>query len=126
MARIIAGVLLTILSSPALAAGGGWEDMPLHFKIIMVLTFGLLFGLPSIGIGFFLQGFLRFRNAGILLVLAAFALLAWLAAAYGVEKTLRVLPLLTMMSLLFSPLFGLGWYLGVRDAKRRTTRRKLA
>ena len=82
--------------------------------------FALFFAFPSVGLGFCLQGLMRLRNATILLTGATLALWLGLGAAYGIEKVQSIYSLFATMLLLFCPLFGLGWHLGTRDAKRRT------
>jgi hypothetical protein len=124
MVRFGGALLLVALSSPAFAAGG-WEDMPTWLLAGMYLVFGLLFGLPSIGLGYFLQGLMSLPKAAILLGLITVAVLLGLAAGYGFEKTLTVLPLIALLLSIFSPLFGLGWFLGFRDL-RRTARQEPA
>ena len=121
MALLTIVILLASLNTPALAAGG-FEDMPVSFALAFYSTFALLFGLPSVGLGYFLQAFFRLRNAVIFLSVVALAFLVLLAGSYGLEKTLQGLPSLTILLLLFAPLFGLGWYIGIRVAKRTTRR----
>jgi hypothetical protein len=92
--------------------------MPAVAGLVIALSIALLLGLPSVGLGYFLQAFLRLRTAVIFLSVAALAFLTLIATSYGLEKTLNGLPAFTLLLLLFAPLFGVGWHLGIRAARR--------
>jgi hypothetical protein len=114
--RVLAAILLVSMATPAFAAGDG---APTWVYVISCAPFLIL----PVGFRFFLQGFLRLRNALILMTIASVGFLILLAASYGLEKTLSGLPLFAFMLALFSPLFGLGWFIGIKDAIRRSDRK---
>ncbi|MBR1209525.1 hypothetical protein [Bradyrhizobium sp. JYMT SZCCT0180] len=75
------------------------------------------------GLGYFLQGFLQLRNALISLTIVPAGLLAWVATVYGFEKAAADVPLLLLSLALIGSFFGLGWWVGVRDATRQSNRK---
>ena len=120
MTRAAAVALLAVLVSPAFAAGDGLEGAPWWFAAaIYVPVFGITL-LVAIGLGFVLQGLLRLRNALLALTIVFAGFLVGLAIVYGVEKTLNGLPELALMLALFVPVLGLGWFIGMKDAGRRS------
>jgi hypothetical protein len=125
MGRLALSVLAVAASSPAFAAGG--DDMPLVILLPMAVVMLSGFFLASAGLGFFLQGYLRLRNAVLSLTLGVLSFFWLLTVGYGLEKVIdRGLPLLTGLILVFSLFFALGWYIGTRNLKRRATARKTA
>jgi hypothetical protein len=122
MARVLSGAAgLAVLATPAFAAGDAFEGAP---WVGVIFGGGLLalFGFLAAGTGFFLQGFMRLRNALFFIIFVSAAFLALLVNGFGLEKTVRIIPLLASMLALCSPPFGLGWFIGTRDAKRRIER----
>jgi hypothetical protein len=122
MARAAAIAFLGTLATPAFAAGDGLEGAPWWLIAAIYVPSIAIAGLLAVGLGFFLQGFLRLRSAVIGLTILFASFLAWLATVYGVEKTLQSLPEFALMLALFSPFFGLGWFVGMKDAGRRSNR----
>jgi hypothetical protein len=120
MARAAAIAFLGTLATPAFAAGDGLEGAPWWFVAAIYVPLIAIAGLLAVGFGFFLQGLLRPRNALVVLTILFAGFLGWLAAVYGAEKTLHSLPEFALMLALFSPLLGLGWFIGMKDAGRRS------
>ena len=121
----VALVLVASLGSPALAAGG-WDEMDAPLVLVALFLTLLMFGLPCVGLGFFLQALMRLRNAVVLLA-SGFAILAGCGAAYrGLSRTLELAPAFTVFILIFATLFGLGWRAGIWDANRHAKNQKLA
>ena len=120
MTRAAAIAFLGALATPALAAGDPFEGAPWWFAAAIYVPLIALAGLLAVGLGFFLQRLLRPRNALIALAILFAGFLAWLATDYGVEKTLQSLPAFALVLALFSPFFGLGWFIGMKDAGRRS------
>jgi hypothetical protein len=118
MTRTAAIALLGTLATPALAAGGELESTT-WWVISTVYAFAAFL---AVGLGFVLQGFLRLRNVTVGLTILCASFLTWLATVYGVEKTLQGLPEFALMLALFGAFFGLGWFLGMKDAGRRSRR----
>jgi hypothetical protein len=116
--RVLAAILLVSVATPAFAAGDG---APGWVYVVLWAPFIIL----AVGLGFFLQEFLRLRNAMVLVTIVSIGFLAWLATSYGFEKTVRGLPLFAVCLALFSPLFGVGWFIGIKDATRRSDRKLL-
>jgi hypothetical protein len=111
-----------VLAGPAFAAGDAFEGASWWvLAISFVSTFGVVFFL-SAGVGFFLQGFMRLQTAVVLIIFLSIAFLALLINSFGLEKTERIMPLFALMLALCGPLFGLGWFIGTRDTKRRRER----
>jgi hypothetical protein len=125
MRRLGTLVSMASLSSPALAAGG-WDDMPTPFFIAMLLWMTLLCGMPCVGLGFFLQGLMRLRNALILLAFGFLFLTSFGAAAWGLARTLELAPVFAAAFLFFAPLFGAGWFAGIWAANRQMKHRQPA
>jgi hypothetical protein len=123
-AKLTIMALAMLLPVPALAAGD--EPWPLGYSLLMFAVMSLLIGLPTVGLGFFLQGFLRLRTAVVLLVVLAGLGSVLLEPAHSYGRALHLAIYLVATMLILSPLFGLGWYLGVKDTRRRIGRRKLA
>jgi|SRR5450755_543753 hypothetical protein len=121
--RLLAAILLASLTAPAFAAGDGFEGAPWWGPVAFNGLPLAILSVLAVGSGFFLQGFLRLRNAVISLIIVSVAFLAWLATVYGFEKIVGGLPLFASLLALFSPLFGLGWCIGVKDATRRSDRK---
>jgi hypothetical protein len=110
--------------SPARA--GGWEDMPWWGLLGIYSIILFLVGLPAIGLGFFLRGLMRLRNAMIVLISLFLILPIWVLVTRGLERTWEFVPLLALMLSVLGPLVGLGWYVGIWDTKRHLSRRTLA
>jgi hypothetical protein len=124
MTWLVSSIVLAVMPSPAFAAG---LDAPLAVEVpILIGMFALFFALPSIGLGYCLQGLMSLRNAAILLVGVLLTLWTALATIYGFEKTQSASMLFATTLLLFCPLFALGWHLGIRDTKRGVASQKLA
>ena len=100
--------------------------MPISFAIPLYTFFALVIGTPTAGLGFFLQGFLRLRNA--VLLLLALSVLGFICLVFPrpYERVFDLAIAAATIMLMLSPFFGLGWYLGVRDTKRRVERGTLA
>jgi hypothetical protein len=120
MARAAAIAFLGTLATPAFAAGDGLEGAPWWVALAVYVPVIAIALFLAVGLGFLLQGLLRPRNAlgGLTIIFASF--LAWLATVYGVEKTLHSLPAFAFVLALFSPVFGLGRFIGMKDAGRRS------
>ena len=116
MARPAAIVFLSVLASPAFAAGGELEGATWWIFAATCAIAAFL----AVGLGFVLQGILRLRNALVGLTILFAGFLAWLASDYSVAKTLHSLPELALILALSSPFFGLGWFIGMKDAGRRS------
>ena len=108
----IALVLAAGLSSPAQAAGG-WEDMPTPYFIGILAQMALLIAMPCIGLGFFLQAFIRLRTAVVLAVFGFLFLASCAIADRGIDRTVELAPLFAFASVLFALLFGTGWFAGM-------------
>jgi hypothetical protein len=122
MARVLAGAVgLAVLATPAFAAGDAFEGSPWIGAIFSGSVLAL-FGFLAAGTGFFLQGFMRLRNALFFVIFVLVVFLTLLVNGFGLEKTVRIIPLLALMLAVCSPPFGLGWFIGTRDAKRRIER----
>ena len=119
MVKAAAIVFLATLATPALAVGDAFDGAPWWVPAAFVAPVVLVFVLLAAGFGFFLQGFLRLRNALFLIALTCSGFLALLASSAGSEKFLRVLPIVATLMALVVPLFGLGWFIGIRNATRR-------
>ena len=122
MLRAAATAFLGMLVTPALAAGDGLEGAPWWVAAAVYVPLIAIAALPLVGLGFFLQMFLRLRSAVIGLTILFAGFLASLAIVYGVEKMLGGLPEFALMLALFSAFFGLGWFIGMKDAGRRSHR----
>jgi hypothetical protein len=120
MARAAGAAFFAVLATPAFAAG---EGGPWWFLAVSYLGTIAPLILLAVGLGFFLQGFLRLRSAVIALIILSVGFLAWLATSYGLEKTVRGLPLFGVLLALLSPFFGLGWFIAIKDAIRRSDRK---
>jgi hypothetical protein len=122
MTRATGILCFAVLATPALAAGNGFDGVPWW---VALAVYGPVIAIPvllSVGLGFFLQGFLRLRNALISLIVVSVCLLAWLATVYGFEKVAPGVTLLASCLTLVGPFFGLGWFIGIKDAARRSSR----
>jgi hypothetical protein len=122
MARAAAIAFLGTLATPAFAAGDGLEGAPWWLVAAVYVPAIAIALFRAVGLGFFLQGFLRLRNVLVALTIVFAGFMAWLASVYGVEKTLHSLPEFALILALFSPIFGLGWFIGMKDAGRRSNR----
>jgi hypothetical protein len=123
MTRAAGVAFLAMLATPAFAAGDGFEGAPWW---VIAVFYGIsiaVLALLAAGLGFFLQGFLQLRTALVALMILFGVFLAWLATSQGLEKTARGLPLFAFTLALAGPLFGLGWFIGLRDATRRLNRK---
>jgi len=121
MTRAAGIAFLALLATPASAAGDALEGAPWW---VVTVAYGIpvvLAAIVAAGLGYFLQGFLRLRNALVSLTIVAAGFLAWLATLYGFERA--AVPLLVLSLALISSFFGLGWLVGVRDATRRSNRK---
>ena len=118
-------VLTAGLSSPALAAGG-LDDMPTALFIGILIQMALLIVMPCVGLGFFLQAFIRLRTAVVLLAFGYLFIASCTFADRGVDRTVELTPLFALASLFFALLFGAGWFAGIWAAKRKTKRQQLA
>jgi hypothetical protein len=124
IARLTIAALLASLSPPAMAAGD--TEWPPFFWIIESVAMFLMFVVPAVGVGFFLQGFLRARNAVLLVTALALVVPGWCLSSRGLEKTLELVSLFLLLIAFFSALIAFGWYLGIKDQARATARKKLA
>jgi hypothetical protein len=123
MTRAAGVAVLALLATPALAAGDGFEGGPWWF---VALSYGVPLAVTTflaVGLGFFLQGFFRLRNVLVAMAVLSAVFWAWLATDYGFEKAVSVLPALALILALLGPLFGLGWFIGIRDMIRRSNRK---
>jgi hypothetical protein len=116
MTRAATIAFLVTLATPALAAGGELESTTWGVIAAVYAVAAFL----VVGLGFALQRFLQLRNATIGLTILCASFLAWLATIYGIEKTLHALPEFALILALFGVFFGLGWFLGMKDAGRRS------
>jgi hypothetical protein len=106
IARVIIPALLVSVSSPALAAGG-FEQLPALHAIAISLGGALVFVLPSVGLGFFLQGLMRLRNALFLLLSGVLFVAGCTVQECGYARTLELVPKIAFFVSLFALLFFL-------------------
>ena len=121
LARVITLALLASVSSAALAAGG-FEQMPVSHAIAISLGITLVFILPRIGLGFFLQALTRLRYALFLLSSGVLFVTGCTVQERGYARTLELLPIIAFFVSLFALLFFWGWVFGKRAENRRTRR----
>jgi len=124
MRGIIILAALASLSSPVLAAGG-WDDLPTPFKIYAHVVSLLFFALPSVGLGFFLQGLMRLRYALLVVLCGILFLSSCVVHERHYAQPGRLLPAFAMFLSLFAILFGSGWFIGKRVRDRASRRRAL-
>ena len=88
----------------------------------MWLSLFLLLGVPAMGFGYALAGFLSLKaSLGCVLVLALIpTALAWIAR--GLDLVIALAPFQLALLVMLGPLFVWGWYIGHRDVKRQAAR----
>jgi hypothetical protein len=120
-ASLLALGLATLAPMPAWAAG---FDAPPYFFVIAWLWLLLVLGMPAMGLGYALAGFLTLRaSIGCVVVLALVpTAIAWIAR--GIDVVAALAPIQLMMLLLLGPLFVWGWWIGHRDTTRQMARRQ--
>ncbi|HEY8336250.1 MAG TPA: hypothetical protein VIQ05_20870 [Tardiphaga sp.] len=123
MTRAAGITVLTVLATPAFAAGDAFEGAPWWIIAVFYGVSIAVLALLAAGLGFFLQGVLQLRTALVALMILSGVFLGWLATSQGLEKTARILPLFAFTLALAGPPFGLGWFIGLRDATRRSNRK---
>jgi hypothetical protein len=108
--------LATLSGASAWAAGNG---MPPY---VGFATLFLLLGVPAMGFGYALAGFLTLKaSLGVVLVLALVpSALAWIAR--GIDVVIALAPLQLALLVMLGPLFVWGWEIGRRDGKRQAAR----
>ena len=124
MGRIIIVTVLASLSSPVLAAGG-WDDLPTPFKIYAHIVSLLFFAVPSVGLGFFLQGLMRLRYALLVVSCGILFLSSCVVQDHHFARLGELAPAFAVFISLFAILFCLGWFFGKR-VRDRTGRRVAA
>src|SRR5262245_31615374 len=113
MGRIIFVTVLASLSSPVLAAGG-WDDLPTPFKICAHIVSLLFFAVPSVGLGFFLQGLVRLRYALLVVSCGILFLSSCVVQEHHFARLGALAPAFAVFISLFAILFCLGWLFGKR------------
>jgi hypothetical protein len=122
-ASLLAPGLATLASVPAWAAG---FDPPPYVIAVLWLSLLLLLGLPAMGLGYALAGFLTLRTSiGCVLVLALVPTVsAWILR--GIDLVVALVQFQLMMLVMLGPLFVWGWWIGHRDVKHQTARSQAA
>ena len=120
---VLAGLLA--LGLKTLAHGTAWAagyDAPPWFGAVIWLSVLLILGVPAMGLGYVLAGFLTLRMSnGCVLVLALVpTALAWILR--GIDVVIALMPFQLMLLVMLGPLFVWGWWIGHRDMQRQTAR----
>jgi hypothetical protein len=122
MARVVGAVFLAALATPAFAAGDGFEGVPwiaTFFYVGMIAFFGFL----ALGSGFFLGGLLKLSMTLLVILLVSSVLPIYIYLTLGLGRTIAVAAAEAVMLLFFSPVIVWGWWLGRKDAARRSGRK---
>jgi hypothetical protein len=111
-ASLLGPGLATFASVPAWAAG---FDAPPEAVAVMGLSLFLLLGVPAMGFGYALAGFLTLKvSLGCVLVLALVpTAFAWITR--GLDMVTALAPFQLALLVMLGPLFVLGWWIGHRD-----------
>ena len=115
--------LVTIVPLPACAAG---FDTPPYVTAVIVLSLILILVVPAMGVGFALGGFLGLKASIAVLVVLTLIPPVWIWMSYDIDRAVVAARILFVLLLMFSPLIGLGWWIGRRDAKRQAARSQAA
>jgi hypothetical protein len=122
MARTVAGAIcLAVLATPAFAAGDAFQGAP---WIGAIFTGGMIafFGFLALGSGFFLGSLLKFSMTVLVILLVALILPIYVYLTLDLGRTIAVATAEALMLLFFSPTIVWGWWLGRKDATRRSNR----
>ena len=120
--RFVILVSLASVSSPALSAGG-FEQLPASQAIGIALAITLVFVMPSVGLGFFLQGLMRLRKALFLLLSGVLLVAGCTLQEKGHARSLELMPIIVFFVVLFASPFSLGWFFGMRVENGKNRRR---
>jgi hypothetical protein len=123
MTRVVASaVCLAALATPALAAGDGFDGAP-WIKAFYLGGMIALFGFLALGSGFFLGGFLNLSMLILAIVLVSLVLPIYIYLTMDLGRTIAVAKAEALTLLIFSPAIAWGWWLGRKDATRRSGRK---
>jgi hypothetical protein len=119
MSRLPVAVLAVLLPLPAAAAGD--EPPPLVSLISLYLIIGYL--VLAFGYGF---SAMRALPATVGALAFALILSASIWSSYGLQKAIAAVVVVGTLVLLFTPMLGLGVYLGRRAARHAVARKVLS
>jgi hypothetical protein len=121
MSRIVQAAFLSALATSAFAAGDGFEGAPwleaFYFGGIIAL-----FGFLALGSGFFLGSLLNLSMTVLVILIMSLVLPIYIYLTLDLGRTLAVASAEALMLVLFSPALVWGWWLGRKDAARRSSR----
>jgi hypothetical protein len=121
MTRLVGAAFLTALATPAFAAGDGFEGAP-GMKILYFGGIIALFGFLALGSGFFLGSLLKLSMTVLVILIMSLVLPIYIYFTLDLGRTIAVASAEALMLLLFSPALVWGWWLGRKDAARRSSR----
>jgi hypothetical protein len=128
MARVVGAAFLAAFATPALAAGDGFDGAPwikAFYLGGMIALFGFLalgFGFLALGFGFLLGSFSKLSVAILVVLLVFLVLPIYIYLTLDLGRTIAVAEAQALMLLIFSPAIACGWWLGRKDAARRSNR----
>jgi hypothetical protein len=117
----VGAICLAVLATPAFAAGDAFQGAP---WIGAIFTGGMIafFGFLALGSGFFLGSLLKLSMALLVVLLVSLVLPIYIYLTLDLGRTIAVATAEALMLLFFSPVMVWGWWLGRKDAARRSSR----